>query len=474
MKKEVLLVCPAPQSCRVKPGGKPTVSRFFRHTRLSLLAVAAVTPPDWEVRIVDEYVSPLDFSSEPACIGLSFMTAGALRAYEIAKEFRRQGIPALAGGFHPTFLPQEVLEHCDAVCIGDAEPSWPQMLRDLERGELKQVYRSDPFASLSGLSLPRRDLLDSREYLTRNSVQTSRGCPNSCTFCSITSFYGGHYRHRPVEEVIKEIAGLSGKLVIFIDDNLVADRSYALKLFSSLRPLKRHWYSQAALTIAQDAELLELAVESGCRGLFVGLESLSNESLLKVGKGFCLAETYLESIENLHRAGIAVETGIIFGFDEDSPEVFDRTLDFLKASRIELAQITILTPLPGTAIYNQLEREGRILTKDWSYYDFFHVVFQPKKMTPEELQTGTDEVVRRFYSTQKIMERTTSSLRYLGFLPTLGTILPLNLAARRRVETWEARPTSKSSELNWLKTEASFNSSKLGVAETLGTVNKPD
>lgn len=463
MKKEILLICPAPESCRVKPGGKPVVSRFFRHTRLSLLTVAAATPIDWDVRIVDEYVSPLEFTSEPACVGISFMTAGAPRAYEIAREYRRLGVPVLAGGFHPTLMPEEVMSHCDAVCVGDAEPSWPQMLRDLEAGVLKQVYRSDPYASLSGLRIPRRDLLNPREYFTRNSVQTSRGCPNSCTFCSIASFYGSHYRHRLVEEVIQEIAGLSGKLVLFIDDNLVADRSYALELFSRLKPLKKQWYSQAALTIAQDPELLEAAVESGCRGLFVGLESLSNESLRKLGKTFCLADTYLGAIETLHRAGIAVEAGIIFGSDEDGPEVFDRTLDFLRASRIELAQITVLTPLPGTPIYNQLDREGRILTRDWSYYDFFHVVFQPKRMTPEELQAGTDEIVRRFYSLRPILARTVSSITNLGLLQALRIILPLNLAAKTRIATWEARPTRKPSELYWLGTNQNFSSGDLSA-----------
>jgi radical SAM superfamily enzyme YgiQ (UPF0313 family) len=449
--KEVLLVCPAPKSCRVKPGSKPVVSRFFRHTRLSLLAVAAATPPDWEVKIVDEYVNPIDFSSNPTCVGISFMTAGAPRAYEIAREFRCLGIPVLAGGFHPTFLPEEVLRHFQSVCIGDAEPVWPKMLRDLERGELKQVYRSDPLLSLRGLPPLRRDLLNPQEYLTQNSVQTSRGCPNRCTFCSITSFYGGYYRHRPVEEVLEEISGLPGKLVIFIDDNLVADRSYALKLFSGLRPLKRNWYSQADLTIARDAELLEAAVESGCKGLFVGLESLSSENLRKVGKEFYLAESYLQGIETLHQAGIAVEAGIIFGFDEDGPEVFDRMLSFLKESRIELAQITPLTPLPGTPLYLQLEQEGRILTKDWSYYDFFHVVYQPKRISPEELQTGMDEVVRRFYSLREILERAISSVRHLGLMQTLQTVLPLNLAAKTRIATWEERPTNKSKKLDWLQ-----------------------
>jgi len=449
--KEVLLICPAPESCRVKPGGRPVVSRFFRHTRLSLLAVAAATPPEWNVRIVDEYVSPIDFSYEPTCVGLSFMTAGAPRAYEIAREFRRLGIPVLAGGFHPTFLPGEVLKHCDAVCIGDAEPVWPEMLRDVEHKKLRRVYFSDPFVSLQGLKPPRRDLLDSREYLTRNTVQTSRGCPRRCSFCSVSSFYKGHYRHRPVEKVLEEIAGLSGKLVIFIDDNLVADRAYALKLFSGLRPLGRHWYSQAELTIAQDSELLEAAVESGCKGLFVGLESLSSDNLRQVRKEFCLAEGYLQAIETLHRAGIGVVAGVMFGFDGDGPEVFEQTLDFLRESRIELAQITPLTPLPGTELFNQLKREGRILTEDWSYYDFYHVVFKPKKMTPEELQAGTDEVVRRFYSTPAILKRASSSVHFLGLFQTLKMVLPLNLAAKRRIETWEERPTLHSKELQWLR-----------------------
>lgn len=461
MKKELLLICPAPESCRVKPGGKPIVSRFFRHTRLSLLAVAAATPSDWEIKIVDEYVNPLKFSSEPTCVGLSFMTAGAPRAYEIAQEFRRLGVPVLAGGFHPTFMPEEALLYCDAVCIGDAEPSWPQMLRDLESGTLQHVYHSDPRSSLRGLSLPRRDLLNAGEYFTRNTVQTSRGCPNRCTFCSITSFYGAHYRHRPVEEVVQEVEGLSGKLVLFIDDNLVADRTYALNLFSGIKKLNRYWYSQAALTIAHDPEFLEAAVKSGCKGLFVGLESLSNENLHRVDKRFCLAETYLNAIETLHRVGIAVEAGIVFGFDEDDTGVFDKTLDFLKASRIELAQITPLTPLPGTPLYSQMEREGRILTKDWGYYDFFHVVFQPKRMTPQELQIGTDKVVRQFYSTRAILERIPSSAHSLGLFQALGIVLPLNLAASRRIKTWEARPTIISSELPWLKTDDALNSASV-------------
>jgi radical SAM superfamily enzyme YgiQ (UPF0313 family) len=201
----------------------------------------------------------------------------------------------------------------------------------------------------------------------------------------------------------------------------------------------------------------------------VGLESLSDESLHKVGKGFCPAETYRGAIETLHRAGIAVEAGIIFGFDEDGPEVFKRTLDFLKASHTELAQITVLTPLPGTVVYDRMEREGRILTRDWRYYDFFHVVFQPRGMTREELQTGTDEVVRRFYSTKEILERMVSSVRSLGLLQTLGIILPLNLAAKRRIETWEARPTIKSSELHWLEPANNPDSATVAGCEKSGT-----
>ncbi|UCH62665.1 MAG: B12-binding domain-containing radical SAM protein [Fidelibacterota bacterium] len=450
MKKELLLICTAPESCRVKPGEKPVVSRFFRHTRLSLLSVAGATPSDWEVSIVDEYVKPIDLSARPTCVGLSFMTAGAPRAYEIARQFRSSGIPVLAGGYHPTFLPEEALRHCDAVCIGDAEPSWPRMLHDLEQGSLKRIYRSDPQASLSGLPLPRRDLLDPREYLTRNSVQTSRGCPHRCTFCSITSFYETNYRHRPVDEVLREITALSGKIIIFIDDNLVVDRTYALQLFKGLKSLNKHWFSQAELTIAQDPELLEAAVESGCRGLFVGLESLSDENLKKVDKRFCRVEEYFESIDKLHKAGVVVEAGIVFGFNEDGPEVFSRTLDFLIESRIELAQITPLTPFPGTPLFNQIQREGRLLTMDWRYYDLYHTVFQPMKMSPEELQSGTDYVVERFYSTKAISKRALASLRFRGLFQTLYPVILLNLAAKRRIETWEERPSMRENGLHWL------------------------
>ncbi|MCK4516419.1 MAG: B12-binding domain-containing radical SAM protein, partial [Spirochaetaceae bacterium] len=390
-KKRVLIVCPAPVACQAQKRSK--VSRYFRHTRLSLLTVAAATPPDWDVSIVDEYVSPIDFSEEFDCVGISFMTAGAPRAYEIADLCRSRGITVVAGGFHPTFLPNEALEHFDSVCVGDAEPSWPVMLKDIEANRLKPLYTSDRNRSLSNLPIPRRDLLTKASYLTRNTVQTSRGCPNRCHFCSVSAFHNATYRHRPVSDVIAEIRNLSGKLLIFIDDNIVSDRSYALELFGALKELDRHWFSQAELKIAKDPELLDAAVESGCQGLFVGFESLSDENLKAMHKGFNRAEEYLRSTETLHSRGIAVEAAFIFGLDNDTVDVFDKTLDFLTESAVEVAQLTMMTPFPGTALYEQLEREGRILTRDWKYYDFNHVVFRPMRMSPEELQEGTDKLV---------------------------------------------------------------------------------
>ena len=450
MKKELLLICTAPEDCRAKPGQRPVVSRFFRHTRLSLLSVAAATHDDWEVSLADEYVRPIDVDVEPECVGISFMTAGAPRAYELADEFRSRGIPVMAGGYHPTFMPEEAAGHFDAVCVGDAEPSWPRMLRDLEQGQLQPIYRSDPMAPLSRIPLPRRDLLDPHEYFTRNSVQTSRGCPHRCTFCSITAFYGTHYRHRPAKEVVAEIAGLRGKIIIFIDDNLVVDRTYALELFHGLAGLKKHWYSQAELSIAQDPELLEAAVASGCKGLFVGLESLSDENLRRMEKGFCRPDQYFRDIETLHQNGIMVETGIVFGFDEDGPEVFPRTLEFLIDSRAELAQITPLTPFPGTPLFESLKRENRLLTTDWRYYDLFHAVFQPRKMSAEELQAGTDDVVQRFYSTRIISRRLLPALRFHGPLRIFNPILLLNLAAQRRIHGWERRPSMLDDGYTWL------------------------
>jgi radical SAM superfamily enzyme YgiQ (UPF0313 family) len=451
-KRNVLIVCPAPNVCQARRRSK--VSRYFRHTRLSLLTVAAATPPGWEVSIVDEYVSPIDFSQSYDCVGVSFMTAGAPRAYEIADAFRGRGIKVVAGGYHPSFRPQEVLRHFDSVCIGDAEPSWPTMLRDLENDRLKPVYQSGPGYSLTDLPIPRRDLLNKSSYLTRNTVQTSRGCRNRCDFCSVSAFHSATYRHRPVEQVIAEIRNLSGKLLIFIDDNIAADRAYALELFEALKGLDRNWFSQAELNIARDPELLDAAAESGCRGLFVGLESLSDENLRDVHKGFCRAEEYLGSIETLHKRGIAVEAAFIFGMDNDTTEVFDRTLEFLNESAVEVAQLTMVTPFPGTPLYEELEREGRILTRDWKYYDFNHVVFRPRRMSPEELQAGTDKLVEEFYSYKAMARRIRAAFQNLGVSMTFRYVLPLSIAIKRRVETWERRPSTTGEGLFWLEKTA--------------------
>lgn len=451
MKKSALIVCPAPPACRVGKQRKAVVSRFFRHTRLSLLAVAAATPDRWDVEIVDEFISAIDFTKHYDCVGISFMTAGAPRAYEIADTFRSLKIPVIAGGYHPTFEPEEALQHFDAVCVGDGEHSWPQMLHDLERGSLQPQYRSNPERSLSNLPVPRRDLLSMGNYLTRNTVQTSRGCPNTCEFCSVTSFYGGVYRHRPVPEVVEEIRNLSGKLIIFIDDNIVSDRPYAMSLFDELKHLNRHWFSQAEIKIAKDPELLDAAVESGCKGLFVGLESLSDRNLRSVRKGFNHTDEYQRSLETLHVAGIAIEVGLAFGFDYDTPGVFEEASEFLDENSVEVAQLTIVTPYPGTPLFDKYLQESRILTTDWAYYDFNHVVFQPKSMSPLELQLGTDNLINRFYSYNSIFKRFISSVKYLGIDTALRLALPLSLAIRKRVTSWEKRSTAEGNSLYWLE-----------------------
>ena len=450
MKKKVLIVCPAPEACRTGKRKRSIVSRFFRHTRLSLLTVAAATPPEWDVDIVDEYISPIDFQKDYDCAAVSFMTAGAPRAYEIAEIFKRKHIPVIAGGYHPTFRPNEVLKHFDSVCVGDAEQSWPVILSDIGKGILKKIYESNPECSLSNIPIPRRDLLSTSDYHTRNTVQTSRGCPNTCKFCSITAFHKGIYRHRPIAEIIKEIEKLSGKLIIFIDDNIISDRTFALQFFAELAKLERNWFSQAELKIARDSQLLDAAVKSGCRGIFAGLESLSNVNLKKMNKGFSQADDYMSSIEILHNSGIAVEAGFAFGFDDDTTDVFEETLNFLIESSVEVAQITILTPFPGTPLYNNFDAKRRILTKEWQYYDFNHVVFRPKNMSPKELQQGTDMVIDKFYSMKNITKRVKASFSYLGTRTTLGLVLPLSLAIRKRVTTWEKRPTICGQGLYWL------------------------
>ncbi len=374
---------------------------------LTMPTIAALTPPDVEVTIFDEYVQEIDFDAPVDLVGLTAVITQSTRAYQIADEFRRRGVSVVMGGHHASALPEEALQHCDAVVIGEAEGIWPTVIEDAKRGKLEPLYRSNGYPSLEGLPRPRLSLLPLRRYrIPFFPVQTTRGCPFHCNFCAVTSFFGGAYRFRPVEEVVEEVKAIGSRNIFFVDDNIAANPSHAKKLFQALIPLRLRWASQANVTIANDPELLALAVKSGCISLFIGLESLSEANLKQVGKTFNRPAEYPEAIRRIQKAGIHIMASFIFGLDDDDETVFERTVHFLEENRLPLASFFAYVPLPGTRAAQRMEEEGRIIERDWAKYDDAHALFLPRRMSPQTLEEGLWWAYRRFYSLPSLLRRT--------------------------------------------------------------------
>src|SRR5208283_3199393 len=356
---------------------------FFRMPCLGLLKVAALTPSDWQITIVDEKIEPLDLSQEADLVGITAMTTTVQRAYDIADHFRRRGIKVVMGGMHVSCLPDEAGPHCDSLVMGEAEELWPALLRDFELNQLKSAYRhADNLPSLAGLPQPDWNLYENKKYLPVHFVETTRGCPIDCEFCAVTSAFGGKYRNRPQDEVLAELKTLHPftglftlkNLVFFVDDNIVSNRAYAREFFSRIADMNLNWFGQASVNIAKDSEILKLCEKSGCTGLFMGFETLSTEAIKSIGKGVNKPGEYLDVIKKIHDHGIGIDGSFVFGFDTDDAGVFDRTVEFVIKAKLEVIYFSILTPYPGTRLHKRLTEEGRLLTEDWDLYDANHVV----------------------------------------------------------------------------------------------------
>jgi radical SAM superfamily enzyme YgiQ (UPF0313 family) len=391
--------------------------RVFQLPPLALATVAAATPKHVTVKIVDEALQPINYDDDADLIGITALTRFAPHAYRIADRFRKKGIKVVMGGMHPSALPKEAIQHCDSVVIGEAEGIWSRLVRDFEKGKLKKYYRNKGYVDLSTVCKPRRDLYKKERYLFTNFMQTTRGCPFNCGFCSVTKFFGRTYRTRPVSSVLQEIRDMKTKLVGFSDDNIFGNRIYARKLFSALKYEGVVWLSQASLNITDDPKLLRLAARSGCKGLFIGLESADCESLTQMNKGFLKPQKFKDAIKHLHDEGISVLGAFVLGNDNEDPSIFARTLEFAKKLKIDLAQFAILTPYPGTTIYDKLIREKRIFNFDWAKYDAGNAVFKPLKMTAEKLKEEVDKLWRDFYRFDEVIMR----------ILTLGRRIPLQL-----------------------------------------------
>ncbi len=400
---------------------------------LSLLQVAALSPPEVQVTLVDEAVRDVDLRASPDLVGITAFTSSAPRAYEISSAFRARGIPVVLGGMHASACPGEALQYCDSVVIGEAEGKWKKVLADAKAGRLQRIYRSSDYPDLQAHPPPRRDLVSRRDYLAPDTVQATRGCAHNCSFCSVSTFFGRRIRTRPVESVAREVASLPGRYVIFVDDNIMTMPDYARRLFERLRETGKRWLGQASTAVLGNAELIRLAARSGCRGLFIGLETLSEAALQQVNKGFNVVHRFRDLVARLHDAGIGVVGAFIFGFDGEDESVFQQTAEFADRAKIDVPQYSILTPLPGTPLYAQMEAEGRIIDRDWSHYDGGHVVFAPRGTTPERLASGLRQAWRHSYSALDILRRLFCVSR------RLPAMVVLNLALRRRALSWASR-----------------------------------
>lgn len=426
--KRLVLISP------VAAGGLVGKEFGFRLPVLGLLKVAALTPPDWEVTIVDEKVERLDREIAADLVGITSMTTTAPRAYEIADHFQGRGIPVVMGGMHVSALPHEALAHCRTVVVGEAEELWPRVLADFERESLQPIYRHDDgFPSLRGLPRPDWELYRQKRYLPVHFVETTRGCPLDCEFCAVTTAFGGRYRNRPVDEVIAEVRHLRPfpgvftlkNCVFFVDDNIVSNRAYARELLPRLAEFNLKWFSHASMNIARDAELLRLCQRSGCVGLFIGFETLSDENLQAIGKRTNHPQEYLDVVRHIHDHGIGIDASFVFGLDGDDDGVFDRTLEFVTKAKIEVCYYSILTPYPGTRLHHRLTHERRILTTDWSQYDTCHVVYRPRAFTPDQLLAGYHRVLKESFSLPGIVRRLWGTTAYKPFF------YPMNLGFRQ-------------------------------------------
>lgn len=381
--------------------------KSLRYMPLTLPTLAALVPPELgaTVTCVDEGIQDVDPRIEADLVGMTVITGSAMRAYELAAELRARGITVVLGGPHVTLVPDDAAPHADAIVVGYAEETWPELLRDFANGRMRSRYDQRPDLCLTGYPLPDRSVLPESRYLTANVFEATRGCIHNCSFCVVPSAWGRKPYQKPVEAVVEDIRRRRAKHAIFVDLNIIADREYAARLFEALVPLRVAWYGLATTLLCKDEPLLALAARSGCRGLLMGLESLSPASLRKTGKGFNDPESYAEVVESLHRHRIALQGCFVFGMDDDGPDVFRRTAELAVRAGIDLPRFAILTPFPGTPLHRELESEGRITTRDWSLYDGQHVVFRPASMTAAELQRGTGEAWRHAYSLSGMWSR---------------------------------------------------------------------
>jgi radical SAM superfamily enzyme YgiQ (UPF0313 family) len=401
---KVVLISPKGPLYRNRGG---IFKKSLRYQPLTLTTLAALSPPELEItfELYDEGTGDVPLDVDADIIGLTVLTGSSARAYELSAHFRKRGIPVVLGGPHVTLVPLEAQLHADAICVGYAEESWPRLLRDFAKGEMQPRYNQGHDFQLTNLPFPRRDLLDGRNYLTQAVFEATRACAHDCEFCVSPAAWGRKQFQKPVDHVVEDIRRVGKKKIIFIDLNLISDRSYARQLFEALVPLNINWFGLSTSLIGRDHDLMESMARSGCSGLLIGFETINAAGLGAINKKFNDPELYRQLVVDLHKLKIGVQGCFVFGNDEDREDVFARTAEFVIDTAIDLPRFALLTPFPGTPLHARLDREGRIITKDWQLYDGQHVVFEPRHMSPQRLLQGHVEAWRKVYQFGSIARR---------------------------------------------------------------------
>jgi radical SAM superfamily enzyme YgiQ (UPF0313 family) len=388
---------------------------------LSLMVLAALTPPDWDISILDENLGVPDYQAmpQPDLVGITAFTSQANRAYEVAAHFRNLNIPVVMGGIHATMCLDEVMDHVDSVVTGEAESIWPQVLEDARKGQLRQCYEGG-LADINDVPPARHDLLNAGYAF--GAIQTTRGCPLNCSFCSVTAFNGARYRQRPIADVVREFKSIREKRVLVVDDNLIGTRpehiARAKEMFSAIAKakLRKEWIAQATINFADDEELLALAAKSGCRGVFIGFESPAPEGLLEIGKKFNLLKgrDFRNSVRRIQRHGILVVGSFIIGLDIDKPGIGKHIAEVAHRYGLDNLNVLFLTPLPGTRLWEQMTSQGRIaldtFPEDWKYYTLTFPVARYKHLSPDRIIEEIISCDKNFYSMSRILRRLWGSL----------------------------------------------------------------
>ncbi len=391
------------------------VKKASVNLNLNLPLLAGLTPKDIETEIFYDYIEEVTSDIPCDLVAISGLICTTPRAYELADAFRARGKKVVMGGFHISAMPEEALEHCDAVVIGEAENVWEQVIDDARSDRLNSIYKSETRAILGGQPPPRYDLIKKNLYkIEVYPVESSRGCPYNCEYCAVTKFHGGQYRHRPVAEVVRNIQATGSRYIAFVDDNIIGDKAYSRELFKALIPLDIRWMAQTTMYLADDPELLELAYKSGMRFAWTGIESINPDNLKEVNRRINQVDEFERRIKEFNRLGILVGANIMVGFDHDSRELYDETYEFLVRNRV-FPFVYILTPIPGTAIWDRFVKEDRILHRNWSRYTAYETVYQPKNFTPAEQNDLYFNFITRLFSFQNNIMRSITRIRPSNF-----------------------------------------------------------